>query len=94
MADTNIVELERASNFRANLRRVFDAWAVQTQVAADAHIHPIHLAKILNGKAPNPTIATIEAIAVALEIPVETLLARQPSDADLRIFSDSGKNQG
>lgn len=86
MAKADGVELCRAKNFRANLKRVFAGIAVQTHVARDAGIHFVHLAKILNGEAPNPTIATIEAIAVALEIPVEILLAHAPSDADLRIF--------
>lgn len=86
MADAKTIELKRAENFRVNLRRVFDSWATQSRVAADADVHAVHLAKILNGRAPNPTIDTIEAISVALEIPVETLLASNPSDADLKIF--------
>lgn len=79
------VELRRAKNFRANLRRVFDSWAVQAKVAADAGIHSVHLSRILNGAATNPTIETIESLSIALEIPVETLIGNEPSDTDLRI---------
>jgi len=89
MAKADAVELCRAKNFRANLKRIFAGNAVQTHVARDAGIHFVHLAKILSGDVPNPTIATIEAISIALEIPVETLLAHAPSDADLRIFQKS-----
>ena len=86
MAKTEEVGLERAQNFRANLRRVFDAGAIQTRIAKDAGVHSIHLAKILNGQASNPTIGTMESLSIALEIPLETLIAKSPSDVDLRIF--------
>ncbi len=81
-ADT---DLHRAANLRANLRRIFDAWAIQSKVAADAGIHAVQLAKILGGTSANPTISTIERLSVALEIPVETLISNNPSDIDLRI---------
>jgi len=85
MAKIEQVELRKASNFRQNLRRVFDAWAVQTHIAADAGINAVHLARILNADVPNPTIGTMEAISIAMEIPLETLIAKDPSDTDLRI---------
>ena len=91
MANTEIIGLRRAKNFRVNLRRVFDAWAVQLRVADEANIHSVHLARILNGSVPNPTIDTLESISIALEIPLEILLANEPSDADLRIFAKSLK---
>lgn len=89
MAKSTDVPLSRAGNLRKNLRRIFDAGAIQTQVAADAGVHSVHIARILNGDAANPTIGTIESLAIALEIPVETLLSASPSDADLRIFSEN-----
>ncbi len=90
MSTTETDGLTRAKNFRANLRRVFDSWAVQSKVAADAGIHAIHIAKILNGRSSNPTIDTMEAISIALEIPIETLLAGSPTNTDLRILEKSG----
>jgi len=86
MASIKDVGLSRAVNFRENLRRVFAAGACQAAVAKDAGIHAVHLAKILNGKAPNVTLETAESLAIALEIPLETLLTKSPADADLRIF--------
>jgi transcriptional regulator with XRE-family HTH domain len=86
MANACDVELHRAANLRDNLRRIFSQ-ASQAQIAKDAGIHAVHLAKILSGAAPNPTIETIERLSVALEVPVEILLSPSPSDLDLRIFS-------
>jgi transcriptional regulator with XRE-family HTH domain len=86
MATRQTVEpLTRAANFRRNLRRVFDSWGVQAHVARDAEIHPVALAKIVNGASPNPTIDTIEAICGALEIAVETMINGSATDTDLRI---------
>ena len=81
-SDTPLV---RAAYLRMNLRRIFDSWAVQARVARDAHIHPVYLNRLLSGNTKNPTIRTIERLAVALEIAVETLLSPSPSDTDLRI---------
>ena len=92
MADARQTPLTRAENFRRNLRRVFETWAVQSRVAADAGIHAVHLAKILNGTVPSPGIDTMEAVSIALEIPLETLLAADPADADLKIFPEISKN--
>ena len=86
MATATAVEFQKATNLRANLRRIFSSGVVQTKIARDAGMHPVHLAKILNGATQNPTIDSIEAIAIALEVPVETLISRDPSDTDLRIF--------
>ncbi len=89
MATVTDIERTRVRNLRRNLRRIFDSWAVQTRIASDAGIHPVHLAKILNGTARNPGINTIEAISIALEIPVETLLSVEPPDIDLRISKEN-----
>lgn len=88
MATRQSVELTRAANFRRNLTRIFDRAprGRQASIARDAGMHPVQLSRVLSGTTENPQIDTIEAIAIALEIPVETLLAAQPSDADLRIF--------
>ena len=85
MATVSQSPTQRSANLRANLFRVFHSWANQAQVARDAGMHPVHLNKILSGESANPTIGTIEAISIALEISVETLLSRSPSDSDLRI---------
>jgi len=86
MAKAESVELSRAKNFRANLRRIFGSGKTQAKVANDSGIHFVHLSRITSGDVANPTIDTIEMIAIALEIPVETLLSHDPADADLRIF--------
>lgn len=86
MANTKNVKLSRGDNFRDNLRRIFAAGVSQVATARNAGIHPVHLAKILSGKASNVTIETAESLSVSLEIPLETLLSRSPSDTDLRIF--------
>ena len=91
MADTKTVKPERAENCRDNLRRVFDAGAVQARVAEDAQLHPIHLTRIVSGQSANPTIGTMEAISIALEIPLETLISKKPPNVDLRIFPDSSE---
>lgn len=83
--------LHRAENLRANLRRIFDTWGVQARVAKDAGIHFVHINRILSGTAPNPKLETVERLSIALEIPVETLIASHPSDLDLRIFSSMPK---
>lgn len=85
MARRDDVELTRATNLRENLARIFDSWAVQTRVAADAGISNVHLNRLLHGKEANPTINVIEALSIALEIPLETLISRDPSDLDLKI---------
>jgi len=89
MAIVTSVEFQKAKNLRANLRRIFSSGISQTQIAKDSGMNRVHVAKILNGATPNPTIDSIEALAVALEIPVETLISRDPSDTDLRIFRKS-----
>jgi len=86
MASAKNVKLSRADNFRNNLRRIFAGGACQAVVARDAGIHPVHVARILSGKTPNVTIETAESLGIALEVPLETLLASNPTDADLRIF--------
>ena len=91
MATATSVELQKAKNLRANLRRIFSSGRSQTEVAKDAGMNRVHLAKILNGATPNPTLDSVEAIAIALEIPMETLISRDPSDTDLRIFRNSDK---
>ena len=88
MATIATIELTRATNFRENLLRIFRDWGIQAHVARDSGIHFVHLAKILSGETANPTIGTIESIAVALEIPVETLLCAHPADTDLKIFGN------
>jgi len=93
MANAKLTAPTRAPNFRRNLRRVFDAWAVQSHVASDAGVHPVHLAKILNGQVPSPGINTMEALSIALEIPLETLLAASPADADLKILPKISKSR-
>ncbi len=93
MATVNENDLTRADNFQANLRRIFNVWGVQASVAAQANIHPVQLARILSGDSANPTIRTMESISVALEIPLETLLAASPSDADLKIFKKSRRSR-
>lgn len=92
MATVSESDLTRAANFRSNLLRVFNAWATQSHIASQAGIHVVQLARILSGDSQNPTIRTMESISVALEIPLETLLAASPSDADLRIFNKSEKS--
>ena len=89
MAIATNVELQKATNLRANLRRIFSSGRSQTEVAKDAGMNRVHLAKILNGTTPNPTLDSVEAIAISLEIPMETLISHNPSDSDLRIFRKS-----
>lgn len=89
MATATSFELQKAKNLRANLRRIFSSGLVQAKVARDAGMNPVNLSKILHGSTPNPTIDSIEQLAIALEIPVEILISRDPSDADLRIFKNS-----
>lgn len=91
MASASNVDLHRAENFRRNLRRIFDSWAVQAHIARDADINPVHLSRILSGTSPNPTLDTVEKLAIALEVPVETLIAAHPCDSDLRIFAGIAK---
>lgn len=88
MALRQSVELTRAANLRRNLQRIFAAgpWGKQSQVARDSGLHQVQLAKLISGASGNPKLDTVESIAVALEIPVETLISAEPSDADLRIF--------
>ena len=86
MAVAKSVELQKAKNLRANLRRIFSSGVVQAKIARDAGMDPVNLNYILHGRTPNPTIDSIEALSIALEIPVEILISRDPSDADLRIF--------
>ena len=85
------VPLTRARNFRANLRRIFDkaARGFQAEVARQARLAPVHLSRIVGNGDLNPTIETIEAISIALEISVETLLSASPTDLDLRILEKS-----
>ena len=86
MAIAERAKLSRAGNFRANLRRIFAAGACQAAVARDAGISAVHLSRILGGHSPNVTLDTAESLAIALELPLETLLAKAPTDADLRVF--------
>ena len=85
------VPLTRTVNLRANLRRIFDAQprGYQSQIARDAGITAVYLSNVVRNGDSNPTIDTAESIAVALEIPLETLLSASPSDSDLRIFKNS-----
>lgn len=85
MAQVSAGKLRSAKNVRANLRRVFDSWGVQVDAARHAGIHAITVAKIISGEIQNPGIETIEAISIALEIPLATLISREPADSDLRI---------
>ena len=55
MATTDTVTLTRAENFRVNLRRVFDSWATQSKVAADAGIHAVHINRILQDEPYEPS---------------------------------------
>ena len=89
MAVATNIELQKAKNLRANLRRIFSSGLKQVKVAEDAGMHSVHLAKILNGTVANPSIGSIEQLAIALEIPVEILISHDPSDANLRIFRKS-----
>jgi transcriptional regulator with XRE-family HTH domain len=82
---TSEIPLCRADNLRSNLQRIFAAGGIQRKVAKDAGIHHVYLAKLLNGTASNPGIKIIEALSIALEIPVETLISANPADVDLRI---------
>jgi len=85
MARKDEIEFSRASNLQANLRRIFDTWGNQSQVARDANMQRVHLNRIINGMEKNPTLNTVEAIAGALEIPFETLLRSNASDLELKI---------
>ena len=93
MQDMNVdnVPLTRAQNFRANLRRIFaqSARGHQAEIARQAGLTPVHLSRIVGNGESNPTIETIEALSIALEISVETLLSAQPSEVDLKIFQKS-----
>ena len=89
MATVTSVELQKANNLRANLRRIFSSGVSQTKVATDSGVHRVNLSQILHGKIANPTIDSIEQLAIALEIPVEMLISANPSDLDLRIFGKS-----
>ena len=88
MAIATSVELQKANNLRANLRRIFSSGVVQAQIARDAGMNPVNLSYILHGRTSNPTIDSIEQLAISLEIPVEILISRDPSDVDLRIFKN------
>lgn len=93
MQDMNVdhVPLTRALNFRANLRRIFteSPWGFQADIARQADLTSVHLSRIVGNGDSNPTIETIEAISIALEISVETLLSANPTDLDLKIFEKS-----
>jgi transcriptional regulator with XRE-family HTH domain len=89
MAVATNVELQKAKNLRANLRRIFSSGVVQAKVARDAGMNPVNLSLILHGKTANPSIGSIEQLAIALEIPVEILISANPTDVDLRIFQKS-----
>lgn len=88
------VPLTRAANLRENLRRIFahHPRGYQAKIARDAEITAVYLSNVVRNDDSNPTIDTIEAISVALEIPVETLLSPSPSDTDLGIFPTSNQN--
>ena len=85
------VPLTRAANLRTNLRRIFahHPRGYQAKVAKEAGITPVYLSNVVRYDNSNPTLDTAEAISIALELPVETLLSPNPSDADLRIFPKS-----
>ena len=89
--NANNVPLTRGRNFRANLRRIFaqSARGHQAEIARQAGLTPVHLSRIVGSGESNPTIETIEALSIALEISVETLLSAQPSEIDLKIFQES-----
>ena len=89
MAIATNVELQKAKNMRANLRRIFSSGVVQAKVAKDSGVHPVQISRILHGSIENPSIGSLEQLAIALEIPVEILISANPSDADLRIFRKS-----
>lgn len=91
MARKEEVELRRAANLRTNLRRIFDAWGNQIHVARDAGLGKHYLARLLSGELNNPTINSIESIAIALEVPIEALIATDPADSDLRISPQISK---
>ena len=95
MSTVNVAEvpLTRTKNLRANLRRIFKAHprGHQARIAEDAGITAVYLSNVIRKDDSNPTIDTAEAIAVALEIPVETLLSPNPPDADLRISKKSAE---
>lgn len=85
------VPMTRAENFRSNLRRIFahSARGHQAETARQAGLTSVHLSRIVGNGESNPTIETIEALAIALKISVETLLSANPSDIDLGIFEKS-----
>jgi transcriptional regulator with XRE-family HTH domain len=88
MAKVARTMLRRAENFRRNVRRICQSWISQAELSRLSGVHPVYLNRLLRGHNPNPGITTLEAIALALEIPLETLLTPNPSDADLRIFPE------
>lgn len=80
-------DLRKARNFRANLKRVFASWASIPAISKDAGVHHQQIRKLLRGETENTGLETAEKIAIALEVSLETLLADNPSDAELRISS-------
>lgn len=81
-------------NLRSNLRRIFKhrPRGHQAIVARDAHLSAVHLSNLVRpAAAVDPKMSTVEAIAWALKVPVAVLISRNPPDADLGIFQDSGK---
>lgn len=85
------VPMTRAQNFRSNLRRIFahSPRGHQAEIGRQAGLNSVHLSRIVGKGKSNPTIETIEALSIALEISVETLLSASPSDIDLKIFDKS-----
>lgn len=86
-------DLRRTSNLLRNLKRIFAPGSrfIKAQVARDAGIHVVHLNRLLSGNSQNPTLTTVEALSIALEIPLETLVAYNPSDLDLRISKKTAR---
>lgn len=87
------VEFVRAIRFCENLRRIIAAKprGFQAEAARMAQISTVHLSRLLTEPGQNPRIGTMEALAAAIEVPLETLLSANPTDIDLGIFRESGK---
>ncbi len=85
VAKASDIRLIRSENFRENLRRCLKAWATPAEVARNAGMGRPHFYRILKGVVKSPTLETVEAISVALDIPIEVMISKSPSDRALRI---------
>ncbi len=90
MAVASEVGFTLGRNFQGNLQRIFSRQNAkrpsQRAIALDAGLTPERLNQLLNcDNPPNPSIETIEALAIALEVSVDTLLSPNPKDAFLHI---------